>query len=426
MDLQTIYSRYLECTAPVIDSREVEKGCMFFALRGENFNGNRFAVEAIQKGARYALVDDPVFANSRGCILVKDTLEVMQKLANLHRKNLPVQVLAITGSNGKTTTKELIYGIMASEHPILATQKNYNNHIGVPLTLLRLTPHHNYAVVEMGANHSGEIRMLCKIADPDFGIITNIGKAHLEGFGSFEGVIKAKSELYDHICSREGIIFYNSDNKLLQDLLNDRSCRTYDYGTSPQAFCSGSIIRHTPFLEIQSNELKLKTRLIGDYNFENLMAALCVARYTGISKESVHKAIYNYIPDNNRSQIIQTNTNEIILDAYNANPTSMKAALENFARLERKNKTLILGDMFELGTYSLQEHRQIIETLQSMKFHHVFLIGDHFFTQAGNTIDAFRQTEEFMKWLKNHPIRNSSILIKGSRGMALEKLVEML
>ena len=426
MDLQSIYQRYLECTEAVTDSREVEKNCMFFALRGENFNGNRFAREALHKGARYAVVDDPAFAHDPGCILVDHTLEVMQQLANLHRRNLPVRVLAITGSNGKTTTKELIYRILASEHPTLATQKNYNNHIGVPLTLLQLTHNHTYAVVEMGANHTGEIRLLCEIADPDLGIITNIGKAHLEGFGSFEGVVQAKSELYDHICSRQGIIFYNSGNKLLHDLLKNRSCQTYDYGTSKQAYCSGSITQRTPLLEIQSQDVKMQTHLIGDYNFENLMAALCVAKYAGISRESVQRAVYDYVPDNNRSQVIHTSTNEIILDAYNANPTSMKAALENFAHLERKSKTLILGDMFELGTYSPHEHRLIIKTIQSMGFHNVFLIGDHFFAQAGDTIKAFRHTDEFIKWLKKHPIQNNSILIKGSRGMALEKVVEML
>src|SRR6056297_2991524 len=398
MDLQSIYQRYLECTEAVTDSREVEKDSMFFALRGEHFNGNRFASDALQKGARYAVVDDPDFAQNEACILVEDTLDTMQKLANLHRKKMPVGVLAITGSNGKTTTKELIYSILANEHPTLATQKNYNNHIGVPLTLLQLTQNHSYAVVEMGANHPGEIRLLCEIADPDFGIITNIGKAHLEGFGSFEGVVQAKSELYDHICSRKGIIFYNSDNKLLHNLLKNRSCQTYDYGTSQQAYCSGSITQSTPFLEIQSQDVKLQTHLIGDYNFENLMAALCVAKYAGINRESVHRAVYDYVPINNRSQVIQTSTNEIILDAYNANPTSMKAALENFARIERKNKTLILGDMFELGTYSPQEHRLIIETIKSMGFHNVFLIGDHFFGQAGDTIEAFRHTDEFIKW----------------------------
>jgi len=426
MDLQTIYSRYLKCTTPVIDSRQVEENCMFFALRGENFNGNRFVRDALDKGAQYAVVDDPAYANYKGCILVEDTLGLMQKLAHLHRKKMPARVLAITGSNGKTTTRELIYRVLASEHLTLASRKNYNNHIGVPLTLLQLNQNHSFAVVEMGANHPGEIRRLCEIADPDFGIITNIGKAHLEGFGSFEGVIQAKSELYDHVCAHNGIIFYNSDNQILQDQLRGRSCKTYDYGTSQKAYCSGRITRQNPFLEIQGNGIDIKTRLMGDYNFENLMASLCVAKYTGISSHSVHQAIYEYVPENNRSQIVQTHTNEIILDAYNANPTSMKAALENFARLERNNKILILGDMFELGTYSRQEHRRIIETIESMGFQNVFLIGDHFFSQAGGNLNTFRQTEEFIKWLKDHPIRNSSILIKGSRGMTLEKIVEIL
>lgn len=426
MDLQALYTKYMECSAPVIDSREVEKGCMFFALRGANFNGNHFAADALQKGALYAVVDDPQLAGDQRFLLVEDTLKTMQKLANHHRNKLPARILAITGSNGKTTTKELIFHILSSEYPTLATPKNYNNHIGVPLTLLHLKKHHQYAVVEMGANHPGEIRSLCKIADPDFGMITNIGKAHLEGFGSFKGIISAKNELYEHICSRGGTIFYNSDNKLLQELLKNKNCYTYDYGTSPQAYCSGSIIRGTPYLEIQAEEAKLETRLIGDYNFENLMAAICVAKYTGVSVDNLRRAILNYTPNNNRSQIIHTQTNEILLDAYNANPTSMKAAIENFARLERKNKFLILGDMFELGKYSQEEHKHIITIIKNMGFTNVLLVGPHFCKQAMREMLTFSHTDRLMSWIKAHPIQNSSVLIKGSRGMELEKIVEVL
>jgi len=399
---------------------------MFFALRGENFNGNRFAADALEKGARYAVVDDPLFAGDNRFLLVEDTLKSMQELASVHRKNMPARILAITGSNGKTTTKELIYRILESEYPTLATSKNYNNHIGVPLTLLHLKDHHQYAVVEMGANHPGEIRFLCEIADPDFGIITNIGKAHLEGFGSFQGVIHAKNELYEHICSREGTIFYNSDNTMLKDLLKNTNCHTYDYGTSPQAYCSGIITRRTPFLEIQAEEVTLKTRLMGDYNFENLMAAICVAKHTGVPMDKLRRTIDNFTPDNNRSQIFHTQNNEILLDAYNANPTSMKAALENFSRLERENKFFILGDMFELGNYSQEEHHNIIEMLKNMGLKNVLLVGPHFCKQATPDMMAFSQTKSLIKWLKTHPIENNSVLIKGSRGMELEKIVELL
>jgi UDP-N-acetylmuramoyl-tripeptide--D-alanyl-D-alanine ligase len=426
MDAQAIYNRYLECTDAATDSREVTKGSMFFALRGENFNGNRFATQALKEGARYAVVDDPQYATGEQFLLVENVLQTLQQLANMHRQNMPARVVAITGSNGKTTTRELIHHVLSSQFTCLASEKNYNNHIGVPITLLRLKHEHRFAVVEMGANHPGEIQRLCEIALPDYGIITNIGKAHLEGFGSFEGVKKAKNELYEHVCDKGGTIFYNPNHHVLCELLKDKDCPMYGYGSSTQAYCSGHIAERTPFLVIHSEGREYATRLLGDYNFENVMAALCVGKFAGVKPENRQRALRNYTPKNNRSQVLQTNTNEVLLDAYNANPTSMQAAIENFYRLPRTNKVLILGDMFELGTYSQQEHNHIVEKLGEMGFHHVYLIGKHFFSQASANMKAFKNTTDFMDWLRNHPIHNCTILIKGSRGLALEKITELL
>ena len=427
MDLQELYQQFLECTSVSIDSRNVQKNDMFFALKGENFNGNRFAGDAIHKGARYAVVDDKQYADNPRCILVEDTLETLQQLANWHRRQLDTRVLAITGSNGKTTTKEIVYRVLSEKYSSLATQKNLNNHIGVPLTLLQLTADHQFAVVEMGANHPGEIEMLCKLAEPDFGIITNIGKAHLEGFGSFEGVIRAKSELYDFVCQNSGVVFYHSDNDLLTRLLKERKCqRVVSYGGGHNAYCSGKILDNNPYLKLKVDNTIFETQLMGDYNFENLLAGICVGKYMNVDHASIYEAIKNYIPSDNRSQVIQKGSNEIILDAYNANPTSMKAALENFQRLNRPNKALILGDMFELGSYSDEEHRNIVNMLINKNFEKVYLIGEMFYRHAQDQLHAFRSPDEFIQWISHHPLDHYSILIKGSRGMALEKIIDYL
>ncbi len=426
MDLAEIYQKFLACNHVVIDSRHIAPGAMFFGLQGAHFNGSRFAHHALEKGARYAVVDDPSYADHPRCLWVENSLQTLQQLAQWHRRQCNAKVLAITGSNGKTTTKELIHQILGQRYTTLATEKNYNNHIGVPLTLLQLTRNHQYAVVEMGANHPGEIGALCRVAEPDFGIITNIGKAHLEGFGSFQGVVHTKKELYDHVCAANGVIFYNSDQQLLCDLLADKNCLKYDYGTAPDAWCQGSIVDQSPFLTIKANGMDLETCLMGDYNFENLMAGICVAKYLNIPRDALREAIENYVPDNNRSQLLHKATNEIILDAYNANPTSMQAALENFSRLERPCKVAILGDMFELGQYSQQEHHHIVRTVEQLALDQTFLIGEAFYQHASSGIKAFRQTQELIHWLKDHPLTGCTILIKGSRGMALERLIDYL
>ncbi|MFP4621263.1 MAG: UDP-N-acetylmuramoyl-tripeptide--D-alanyl-D-alanine ligase [Bacteroidales bacterium] len=427
MEIEELYKKFLSCTTITKDSREVPSQSLFFALKGENFNGNRFAKDAISKGARYAIVDDEQYATDERFILVNDVLQTMQHLATYHRRQLNVQVIGITGTNGKTTTKELINQILKKRYHTIATARNYNNHIGVPYTLLRMNADHQIAVIEMGANHPGEIRFLCKLAEPQFGMITNIGKAHLEGFGSFEGVIKTKNELYEYIDSKNGTLFYNSDNKLLTGLLKDKTCRKIDYGTSEEAYCSGKLISSNPYITLRVKGLPLiHSKLIGSYNFENLLAGICVGEYFNVPAQEISEATGSYVPDNNRSQVIQKGNNEIILDAYNANPSSMKAAIDNFSKLQRKRKALILGDMFELGEFSDEEHKNIIVLVNRHSFSFVCYVGPIFSANATSHHNTFRNTQDFIEWLKNNPLEDFTILLKGSRGMKLEEVVSYL
>ena len=422
-----IYKQFLSCSTITMDSREVPNQSLFFALKGENFNGNRFAEDALNKGAKYALVDEKKYALDDRYILVDDVLQTMQQLATYHRDQLKTKVIGITGTNGKTTTKELINQILSRKYHTIATEKNYNNHIGVPFTLLKMNMDHQVAIVEMGANHPGEIKFLCELAKPEFGLITNIGKAHLEGFGSFNGVIKTKNELYEYVASNKGTLFYNSDNELLKDLLKDKACRKIDYGTSENAFCSGKIVKSDPYLTLRLQDFPLiKSKLIGNYNLENILAGVCVGKYFNVPAKQISQAIGCYTPGNNRSQVIQRDTNTIILDAYNANPTSMKAAIDNFSRIGGKHKALILGDMFELGEFSDNEHRNIIDLVEQYTFSAVFYVGPTFSENARNQHNTFRSTSEFIEWLKKNPLENFTILIKGSRGMALEKIINHL
>lgn len=425
-NLSDIYSRFLTCDSVSVDSRSIPSNSIFFALKGENFNGNEFAREALSKGAQYAIVDEKEHALDERFLLVENVLQTLQDLASLHRKNNRVKIIAITGSNGKTTTKELIHKVLQTKYNTLATEKNYNNHIGVPLTLLQLDENTDFAVVEMGANHVGEIRQLCEMADPDFGIITNIGKAHLEGFGSYEGVIRAKSELYDHICHKKGKVFFNQDNPLLFDLLKERECQTFSYGTDKDADIQASLFESFPFLKTKVFDYLIESNLPGVYNFENILASIAVGSYFDVDMANISNAIKEYIPENNRSQIIQTKTNEIILDAYNANPTSMKLALESFHEMSRDKKALILGDMFELGKYSNTEHQKIVELLQQKSFENVFLVGTEFCNTKQNEFTTFRDIQELIQHVQKAPLTHYSILIKGSRGMTLEKITDYL
>lgn len=426
--IENIYTCFLKSTQVSTDSRKIEKGCIFFALKGENFNGNQYAHDALKKGAAYAVVDEKEFATNENILLVTDVLSALQELAHFHRKKLKLPILAITGSNGKTTTKELISNVLAKKFNVYFTQGNLNNHIGVPLTLLAMNKSTEFGIVEMGANHPGEIADLCQIADPDFGIITNIGKAHLEGFGSFEGVIKTKGELYDYIRAKEGIIFYNASNKILKDLSQSISKRI-SYGKENADF-TGQAIQSPPFMHLKATFKKgilyLNSNLIGDFNFENILAAACIGNYFDVDPLKIQEAIKEYQPTNNRSQLVNKGQVKIVMDAYNANPTSMAASIKSFIENIEGDKFLILGDMLELGKYSKQEHAKIVGMLPDSLRNNTYLVGNEF-REAHNDekIKTFKQVKELCAYLKSKPIKNGNILIKGSRGIQLEKVLRL-
>ncbi len=419
-ELYKIFERH-----PIVstDTRNIPEGSLFFALKGANFNANEFASEAIKKGAAYSIIDDEKYYSHK-CILVQDVLETLQNLANHHRKRFTIPVIGITGTNGKTTTKELTAAVLSKKYNTLFTQGNLNNHIGVPLTLLKLTKEQGIAVIEMGANHVGEIWQLSNIADPDYGIITNIGKAHLEGFGSYEGVIKAKSELYDFIEMKGGKLFVNEDDNLLMKLSG--SINRITYGTSNKPFIKG-VPDHDSFLAkgkliIEGKEIEISSSLAGSYNFNNIMAAAAIGNNFGVSPEQIKAAIEEYVPSNNRSQIVKKGSNTIWVDAYNANPSSMKSAIENFGALNSPGKILILGDMFELGEVSQKEHQAIADLIEKKHKGDIYLIGKEF-SNVKSTGKVFLSIEGFLDWLSEHPFNNSVILLKGSRGMQMEKIL---
>lgn len=425
MSTAELYERFLKHPQITTDSRNCPEGSIFFALHGENFNGNKFAKSALEKGCRLAVVDSADVIEDERYIFVDDTLKALQNLANFHRKSLGTTIIGITGTNGKTTTKELIAAILQTEFNTLFTQGNLNNHIGVPLTLLNLTSAHEIGIVEMGANHPGEIAELCAIADPDAGIITNVGKAHLEGFGSFEGVIKTKTELYAHIRKKNGLLFVNSKNKILKEAAGKLNIHSYGDG-------SVSIASSWPTLTIawhkEASALGIETKLSGAYNLENIAAAIAIGEHFGVSPQHIKDALENYTPSNNRSQIIQSDFNTVIMDAYNANPTSMLAALTDFANADYKQKVLILGDMKELGTYSREEHSKLITEISRLKFDRVFLVGTEFKKVSHICSDFyyFSATEDLIAVLKQSPLTNATVLVKGSRSMKLEQLVPQL
>jgi len=410
------------------DSRSIREGSIFFALKGESFNGNDFALKALEKGASFAVIDEPQKVNDNRLFMVENVLETLQELAAYHRKKLGLKIIAITGSNGKTTTKELIHSVLSTRYNTLATTGNLNNHIGVPLTLLRLTTDHEIGVIEMGANHPGEIAAYCEIAQPDFGIITNVGKAHLEGFGSFEGVIKAKTELYNYLQKTGGKIFINSGNSHLVKAAASKD--NYSYGIE-NADCMGEIIIGQPFLELQckfgKQDITIKSKLIGKYNFENIMAAVSIGSYFQVPPDLIRQSIESYEPSNNRSQLVKTATNLVILDSYNANPSSMNVALENFKESDFKNKIVILGDMAELGAESEAEHASLVNLIQQLGFDGVILVGPNF-RNADNSkkFMNFNTVELLCDYLAKNPIKGSSILIKGSRKMKMEKIIDYL
>lgn len=427
--IEIIYNAFLKFPRISTDSRNIIPDSIFFAIKGDQFDGNQFAAEALEKGAAYVVVDKPSVVAGTRAILVPDTLQALQQLAILHRSKISAKIIGITGSNGKTTTKELIGRVLSCGNKTIITRGNLNNHIGVPLTILSIREDTSFAVIEMGANHQGEIASLCRIARPDYGLITNIGKAHLEGFGNFEGVIKAKSELYDFLRINNGLVFVNIDNQLLGR--QSEGIKSVTYGTGKEAYCKGLITSKDPYLAIDwsagQHNGRINTRLFGDYNFENVMAAICIGIYFKISALDIEKAINAYIPDNNRSQIIRTDHNILIMDAYNANPSSMRAALENFHKMDAPAKTIILGDMMELGDRSLEEHHDIIALTRKLAFHKVFLVG-HLFRQAaiGGEEICFNNIGEAELWFRKYPLNDMMILLKGSRKMQLEDLSHLL
>jgi len=427
--LDKLYQHFIENPVVTTDSRNVPQGSIFFALKGDNFDGNKFAKSALELGASMAVIDNPDYF-SEGCLLVDNVLRTFQRLANYHRRKLGIKIIGITGSNGKTTTKELLAAVLSMKYNVYATKGNLNNHIGVPLTLLSLKSENELAIVEMGANHPGDIKELAEIAEPNFGLITNIGRAHLGGFGSFEGVVNTKSELYGFIEKGGDKVFYNQSNPILKDLivryhLQER-CIEYS------SICSSyDIIREerNPFLtlkvKLDREIFDMKSNLVGDYNAENLLAAITVGRYFGVEVTDIKGAIELYNPTNNRSQFLKTKKNTVIMDAYNANPSSMDAAIRNFASLKSFNKKVIIGEMLELGEYSYDEHKKIVEILVSLGFRDVFLVGDGF-RGVHDKFLFFSNSDECLDYIKNHPLNNSTILLKGSRGVRLEKLMELL
>ncbi len=426
---EILYTHFLQSTGVSTDTRLLKPGNIFFALKGPNFDANQLVFEALAKGALLAVSDAPEMDGNAQVMVVDDALKALQQLASHHRGLMPATVIGITGSNGKTTTKELVSRVLSEKFKTISTQGNLNNHIGVPLTLLSIKPETEMAVVEMGANHMGEIMQLCRLAKPDYGLITNIGKAHLEGFGSFTGVINAKSELYSWIDDHGKMLFVNVDNELLEGL--SMNIPRFTYGESLQSDLYGELVAADPYLHIaweyQSSQSAVSTRMIGNYNTENILAAMAVGSFFGVDAEHINKAIAAYEPSNNRSQLVQTSSNRVMMDAYNANPVSMAAALKNFASIAGPKAVVIVGDMLELGESSDAEHADILRLITDLEFRNVYLVGPLFErVYAGDDWLHFNHVDQLTAYLKNHLIRHSDVLVKASRGIQLEKVLPLL
>lgn len=424
--IDQLYKTFLQSSGVSTDTRTVKEGNLWFALKGPNFNANKFAEKALEAGALAVVVDDPEYAVNDQCLLVEDGLNALQELANHHRKQFDVPVLGITGSNGKTTTKELVRDVLAQKYNVLATIGNLNNHIGVPLTLLRLTNETEFTIIEMGANHQLEIANLCRIAEPEYGLITNIGKAHLEGFGGIEGIFKGKTELYDFIAAKGGSLFVNSRN---QQLLTKAKALVKEVVTFPDKpdYFTATLLSNEPSVSLKAFSQEIETHLSGVYNYENICAALCIGQYFGVDKASALKAVAEYRPENNRSQILKRGSNTIHLDAYNANPTSMSLSLQNFAAIKGA-KVVILGDMFELGEAAPEEHAAIGELTKTLKLDEVIFCGNLMLSahQANPDSLYFESKADLADHLTPNKRTETSYLVKGSRGMSLESLVELL
>jgi UDP-N-acetylmuramoyl-tripeptide--D-alanyl-D-alanine ligase len=446
---EQLYQLYLQHPVISTDTRKIAPGSIFFALKGDKFDANTFAQKAIETGAAYAVIDNPEYQLGEQYLLVDDVLTTLQDLARYHRRQLQIPVIGLTGTNGKTTTKELINAVLSQHFKTQATQGNLNNHIGVPLTILTIDATHEAAVIEMGANHQKEIELLCSIAQPSHGLITNVGKAHLEGFGGIEGVKKGKGELYDYLAPQPpkggvlelhgGTVFVNSDDTVLMEMANARGLKNVVYygSNGSNNLISGHIVENAPLLTLQwTNNISgeshtVKTQLTGAYNLNNILAAISIGTYFKLSTDEINSGIEGYQPQNNRSQIVQTATNTLICDYYNANPSSMFVAIENIGKIDAKRKVLILGDMFEMGQESPAEHAAVLQKALDTPVDERIFIGKDFLSQQSKAksqnlnVTFYPTAEDAIFGLRTNPIKNSTILIKGSRGMALERLVEL-
>jgi UDP-N-acetylmuramoyl-tripeptide--D-alanyl-D-alanine ligase len=426
LKIEKLHSLFLECHSVCTDTRKIKKDDLFFALKGDNFNGNMYAEQALKLEAKYVIIDETKFDTSSKTILVNNVLETLQKLSAYHRTYLNIPIIALTGSNGKTTTKELINAVLSQKYNTTATIGNLNNPIGVPLTLLSMNENTEVGIVEMGANHLKEIEFLCKIAKPDYGYITNFGKAHLEGFGSIKGVIKGKCELYNYLIKNNKTIFVNVDDAIQVEKTEKAETFTFSSNDNSSNIYV-NFIEAQPFVKTDYNNIKMQSNLIGDYNFNNIAAAITIANYFKVDDDAIKKAIENYIPTNNRSQIIQKKSNKIILDAYNANPTSMRAALLNFEK-QSGNKIAILGDMFELGNEAGKEHQNIVDLATSLNINQLIFVGENFFKSNINSkkVTQYKFFENFKNEFNLSEIENTTLLIKGSRGIALERILDLI
>ena len=431
MTIEELYSIFLEHPVITTDSRDCPAGSIFFALKGASFDGNAYALKALELGCSYAVIDEAKYATDARCILVNDVLTTLQQLSRHHRRALRTPVIGVTGTNGKTTTKELIAAVLSEKYNVLYTQGNFNNHIGVPKTLLQLRPEHEIAVVEMGANHPGEIKTLVNIVEPDYGIITNVGMAHLEGFGSFEGVIRTKGELYDYLRTKQGAkVFIHADNEHLMNIANGLELVKYGVENTSECAVTGSVVKCAPVLTFKwgsglTQQYEVQTHLIGAYNIYNMLAAATIGLHFGVTEEQVTHALSNYIPSNNRSQLTVTEHNKLLVDTYNANPTSMMAALRNFRDMDVTPKMAILGDMRELGTVSADEHQKVVDFLARENINNVWLVG----TEFGKTKCDYRKfadVEAVKAELLQQKPEGMYILIKGSNGIKLFQLPELL
>lgn len=433
ISISSLYQHYLSHRTICTDTRNILAGCIFFALKGEKFDANTFAAQALELGAAYVVIDNEQYLANERCLLVPDVLTALQDLARHHRTQLGIPVVGLTGSNGKTTTKELINSVLSRKYKTFATKGNLNNHIGVPLSILSLTTDVEIAVIEMGANHQKEIEFLCSIAQPTHGLITNIGMAHLDGFGGFEGVKKGKAELFAYLKLAGGVAFINRNNPYLLEMSEKAALnKVIYYGTESTNTVSGSLIKSDPFIEIswtsKAGSFHTNVQLTGAYNFENILAAVCIGQFFELSPEQVNAGLSGYQPNNNRSQITKTANNTVICDFYNANPSSMAAALTNVGLLRAENKAVIIGDMFELGQESVEQHLHIIEQAEKLDVNTLIFIGKHFYDARQPQHDGhfFSSPAEASAFLKGSPIKNNLVLLKGSRGMALEQLLPLL